>query len=239
MLIIFCGMGFSSCEDDECLKGSGDFSRETRQITEAFSSIEINDNLNVDIYIDGSNYLEIEGGENVISHVKSYVAEKTLKLENNNSCNFLRNFDQDLKLKLHLKTLSSLYYNGSGTVVMKDTAKVDQFYFFADQGTGSLRLLVKCHRIDASLKGGLTDIELIGDAYTSFIYLSESCVVNSKAFITEVSDIYNESTGDCTVNATVRLNGYILRIGNIVYLGHPDIHYYITTGEGKFMPYSP
>lgn len=239
LLIVALVISVSSCEDDECLKGSGDSSSETRTFTEEFTAIEVNNNLNVDIYIDGSNFLEVIGGKNVIPHIKSYMAENTLKLENKNSCTFLRGFDQDTKLKLHIKSLASISYKGSGKVIMKDTANVEQFSVVADGGTGSIKLMVNCKKMTVSLRGGLTDIELIGSAELSSIYLSESGWVVSKDFKTERSDIYNESTGDCIVNADSVLYVSIIRSGNIQYLGNPDIHYNKVTGEGLVKPYSP
>src|SRR5690606_26686975 len=126
---------------------------------------------NVDIHFDSLNYLELRGGENVISHITSDLNGKELILSDKNECRFLRGFDDNVKLILHLKSLKKITYSGSGNIYMKDSLHSDKFHFSSENGAGTIKLLVHATEYTEIISvNSMCDIHLFGKTNTLNLY---------------------------------------------------------------------
>jgi len=224
----------SGCSVDPCLKKSGDIIIENRAFSDEVDNIILSDDLNLDIYIDSLNYVEITGGENVVSSIETEVFERSLKIRNKNKCSFLRNFDQDLSIKLHIGAFSSIDYTGSGAIIMHDTLITDIFRFTSDGGTGSIKLLLKCSKSTIiHTITGFADITLHGNSPHAGYYVTGSSWIYAAEFKNLQSSVESSSTGDAVVNVSDRLVCYLNGIGNIQYIGEPDIEIWEKEGTGR------
>lgn len=223
----------SGCNNDPCLKGSGDTISEIRDITNEIEIITLFDNLNLDIYIDTLNYIEIEGGENTIAFIETKINGNELVISNKNKCSFLRNFDQDISINIHIASFNTIEYGGSRNIIMHDTLNVENFRFTSTEGAGSIKLLLNCSgtAIIQSING-FADITLYGKSPHTGYYNDGSGWIFGKSFQNKSASVENRSAGDCIVNADSSLHCILNGIGNIQYIGNPVITVKENNGKG-------
>jgi hypothetical protein len=102
-------------EDRSCLKLSGSKKQVVRQLTN-FNEISIDDNIDVTIFQSNRNEIEILAGENLVNFIRSDVNGNTLKIENLNRCNFLRNEKEKIHVSLFIPSFFKLVCNGYGNI---------------------------------------------------------------------------------------------------------------------------
>jgi len=228
---------FASCADDPCLKGSGKTFVETRELPDSIITFQVTDNLDVDVYLSDRNYVEIEGGENVVPFIKTEMSDTTLVLENKNGCSFLRNFDHNLKIRLYLKSISKFMFDGSGVLNFMDTLKGNEMLVKSMRGSGTINLTVDVNRIRVSLEDGSVDVHIKGHSYFLNIYCTTTSSIDALDLKSIKCGITTESTGDCLITAEELIDAYIYSIGNIRYRGNPTIQLQKNTGSGQVIPY--
>jgi len=228
---------FVTCADDPCFKGSGDTITETRELQDSIITFQVSDNLNVDVYLSDRNYVEIEGGKNVVPYISVEMSDTVLFLKNNNKCNFLRNFDQNLKVKLHLKSISKFMFDGSGVLNFMDTLKGSEVLVKSLRGSGTINLTVDCNRIRISLEDGSVDVHVRGKARYLNTYLTTSSTIDAKDLVSNIGGVSTESAGDISVNVIEHLNISIYSIGDVRYHGSPVINIEEYTGTGQIIRY--
>jgi len=219
------------CDDSPCLKGTGDNITEVREIPDGIDIISLFDNLSLDIYIDSLNYIEISAGENVIEFVETEIIRNTLVLKNNNKCGFLRDFDQDISIGLHITPFNTIEYSGSRNITMHDTLRVDNFRFTSTEGAGSIKILLNCSGTSlVQCINGFADVTLFGKSLHTGFFNDGSGWIYGKAFTNQSAYVRNRSTGDCIVRADSTLKCVLNGIGNIQYVGDPIL---IIENNGK------
>ena len=228
---------FVSCGDDPCFKGSGNTVIETRDLPDSIITFQVSDNLNVDVFLSDRNYVEIEGGENVVPYVSVEMSDTVLLLKNNNKCNFLRDFDQHLKVRLYLTSITRFMFDGSGVLNIKDTLKVNELLVKSLRGSGTINLVVNVNRIRISLEDGSVDVHVAGLAYYLNTYLTTSSTIDARFLLTTTCGISTESAGDMIVNVSESIYASIYSIGDILYHGSPDIIIEAHEGSGQLINY--
>ncbi len=206
------------CEGDACLKGSGDFITETRDLNNAYE-ISLHDNLNLDIYrSNGGTYAIVKGGENVVPFLKTEVSNGLITIKNENKCNFLRSFDKDIKIDLYVDSLTKIIYDGSGNIYMASEFTEEKFEFYSNQGSGTADLFVNCKDLIIENRAAISDIIYIGNASFAQIYNEGSGWINlcqgSSDYIRH-AQVFSSSTGDVVADIGCRLDYTIAGIGNI------------------------
>src|SRR3954470_838525 len=116
---IFCcfvlGMVLASCKKEnlfDCFKSTGAIVTERRSI-ESFTETIIYDNVNVIIVQDSLTYLEVNAGENLLPLINTEIRGGKLIIENNNKCNWVRDFSVPVNVYMHVPHLRILDTYGS------------------------------------------------------------------------------------------------------------------------------
>lgn len=236
-IFIWISLSLLSCKDDACLKGSGDNTIEKRLFEGEIESLNVNNKLNVVIYPDSLNYLELSGGKNVLNHIESEQNGKELILSDKNECRFLRGFDNNVQLNLHLKSLNRITYSGSGNITMKDSLHTENFYFSSENGAGTIKLLINATDYAEIITiNSMCDIHIFGKTNKLNLYNDGTSWIYSKEFESEEASVENRSTGDCVVFVNQNMKYSIKGIGNIQYKGKPEIVVLTKTGKGRLIP---
>jgi hypothetical protein len=226
----------ASCKNEPCFKGSGDDVVERRTLSENIEAISLFDNLKLEVYIDTVNFVELQGGENLLDYIKTDISNKELIIRNENKCSFLRDFDQDIVLKLHITHFNKIKYDGSKNLVMKDTLHIDNFVFESSSGAGDILLLINAsEQINISCIEGFSELKIFGKSKNLSIYNDGTGWLKAASLKCKNAWIENKSTGDCIVNAVEKLNCTIKGIGNIQYFGNPDIIITELSGKGRII----
>ena len=173
----------------------------------------------------------------MIDFVETEISGKELLIRNKNKCDFLRSFDKNISLELHIKTFNMLLYNGNGDITLFDTLNTDVFSFESNDGAGSIKLLVNAtETIDISVIGGFIDLNLFGKGKNLNLYSSGTGWIYTQNYLCEYASVENRSTGDCLVNASKELKCFIRNSGNIKYIGNPVISLEENSGNGRVIP---
>ena len=212
------------CQDDPCLKKSGDRIEEIRDLDNVYK-ISLHDNLDLDIYqTTGESRIVVKGGENVVPFIKTEVENGRLTISNDNKCYFLRSFDKDIKLVLYVDSLKRIDYDGSGNIYMASEFVEERFEFNSNQGSGSVDLLLWCQELSLQNEAAISDIKFSGYADFAEIYNDGSGWMNvcqERDGRINHAQVYNSSSGDVLVDVGCRLDYTIAGLGNIQ-VGHEN-----------------
>jgi hypothetical protein len=127
LILSICVLGSCSGDrKDDCITGLGDEGSQVRNVA-VFDKVYVEDRIKLLIEQDSAKAGEIElsGPENLLDQVLTEVDDGELRLINSNTCNFVRSFDYELKVKVFVDELASLEVEGIAEVSVVDTLFVD------------------------------------------------------------------------------------------------------------------
>lgn len=229
-LTFFC----PSCQKEtpKCFKSTGEILLEER-ITAPFSKIEIYDHLFVEINQDSFYSLSIEAGKNLLPFIKTDFENGILKIQNQNRCDFLRSYKNNILIRISLPNLDEIYYNGTGDITFNNNFKTNRFKFFSLNGSGSLKLNLICDSANFQMETGAMNLEISGKAFYSYFYQSGVGQANCCDFETKICHVNNFGSGDVQVQTDSILIAEIYKSGNIVYQSDPQKIIQVIEGSGK------
>ena len=167
-------LGCDSPESPDCFKSRGEDAVEVRVLT-SFNAIEVLDYIEVEIEMDSERFIEIRGGENLLPKISTRVQNGILHLENDNTCNFVRSFNQQISVTVHTPELQSIVLrDGSGPVKSFGTLTGDSLFLETNHSSGDIQLdldyriaicLFPTGTSDVILRGNAEQLELFSDSF--------------------------------------------------------------------------
>lgn len=212
-----------SCKKEnrlDCFKSNGAEKTETRE-PGSFSVIEVANKM--DLYIrQGAEYkVEVSAGKNLMKNILTSVTDGTLRVDNNNTCNFVRGYKKNITVNITLPYLRFVKNNGVGTVNIlgfdQDTLVV------RTESSGDIHITGNFNEVRTSSHGngdmyvqGNTNSFYVYTYGTNFVYAGD-LVVKNFAFVQTLS------LGDCFINGSqlLDLSYNIGSSGNVYYTGTP------------------
>jgi len=220
--IVFVSVLLFSCgKESSCLKSTGDNTFETRTISKNITQIELEDNVDVVINYSSTASLRVEGGGNLIPYIVTDVDGSNLKIANDNSCNFLRSYDDKVTVHLALPNLKNIKSFGYGNVTSANTLRYTKLSLEMDDAMGSFKLDLDVDEIAIVQHTGAADVTLTGIADKAYLYTHGNGWFFAKDLTAKDAHVNNEGTGDVIVNASNNLLMELYAIGNIDYYGNP------------------
>lgn len=201
-----CLLGIACAkEDGVCLKSIGKES--TKEISlENFKHLEINHKIDVELYHSSSPKAQIFTGENIIDGISLKVENNTLKIDNYNRCNWLRNLKQKPLVKLYVDSLESLTFYGAGNLVAKDTILSKIFVLEAWEGSGDIDFTVKCSDLYLKANTGVVNFNIKGKSDYLYIYNNTYSFFNTENLLTNEAYLVSQGNGDIKVFAQNKLS---------------------------------
>lgn len=224
LLIVF-SIFFSSCEKGDptdCFKNTGENITETRSAS-YFNKIVLEDNVNL-VLTQSDNYsISVRGGKNVLKKVKTDIKDQTLRIQNNNSCNWMRSFKREITVYANIDSLNHIEYRGSGDISSTNPISGDSLLLDVWDGAGKIDMQVDIRRNYIYFHIGTADIHYSGDAHLSYITAASFGPVHAENLNSVFTYIDNKGSNNCFIRAQVYIGATIENIGNIYYTGHPEI----------------
>ncbi|WP_317896530.1 GIN domain-containing protein [Aurantibacillus circumpalustris] len=206
----------------DCFKSNGKEISDVRNPGN-FRCIDVYDKIEVEVFEGNSFRVEVTAGENIIKNITTTIQNDTLKIQNKNTCNFVRGYKRNIKVNITMPYLKEAISNGVAnlTIVngfMQDSVKVRA------EGSGDIFLSGSYSFINAYSNGN-GDITVNGSANELLVHLQGTNFFNAQELI--VKDkifIENYSLGDSYLNAEnlKKLEYIIFDKGNIYYTGIPS-----------------
>jgi hypothetical protein len=205
----------------DCFKTNGDEISENRY-PGIFEEVMVADNMEVTV-VNGAEYkVEVIAGGNILENISTTVSGKTLYIENNNVCNFVRGYKRKIRVRISTPFVRKVTNNGVGPVIFSDDFKQDTLSVRAENSgdiyiNGTyLEVLTSSHgNGDIYLRGSANSL-MIYSFGTNFIF-AQDFKVNSYIYISTYS--YGDAT--FSLNESNALEYYIWGDGNIYYYGKP------------------
>jgi len=208
LVLVVTIIAISACSKDN-YTGSGNTISEFRDVN-AFTKINSSGTFIVNITQGSTQSLEIIADDNIISKVNTRVSADQLRiyLEDGNYKNTY------LEANITVPDLNGIKNEGTGDITVFDLQR-----------------------------GGTMGIENVGSGnisiagYTDNLNIENegSGTINCAEFMTEITEVRIEGSGDCEVYCTESLNVNIEGSGNVYYKGSPTLNINIS-GSGQVIP---
>ena len=225
---------FSCKKENNCLISSGKPASETLYM-DAFSSIEVNDFIDVNWQESSEYKIEIEGGENFIPGISYNTTKNFLVLKNNNGCKFMRRNVDDISVTVFCPFVDTLTVKGSGKILFKDTMKHNLWVnCIANQGTMNLKIDNEFTRF--YLESGSNDIHVTGSTRYCNYYNAGIIHFYAKTFEVDSFRCHSRSKGITEIVANSWLHIEQNGESDINYWGNPPIVNVTSySGDGKII----
>jgi hypothetical protein len=201
-----------------------------------FNSIFIRDKM--DLYLtQGPEFeVKVEAGENLQRLIKTELEGETLKVFNNNRCNWVRGYDRKIRVYITAPYFKYIRNAGLGTIETTGTIVQDEIKL-RTENSGDIRLDLSVHKIVASAHGngdmylsGSTDI--FEHDYTGTNYLFATGL-----YISSYAYLHSVSIGHAYINAPENglMDIIIDRSGDIYFKGNPANIRLTKNGKGELI----
>lgn len=229
----------TACGKDlgDCFTSAGPQETEYRQ-AEAFNSILLKDNVDVELMPSASNKMEVTAGKNLMGKIVTKVVNGRLEIGNDNDCNWVRSYSHPLKVKVYAKQIDSIEYRSSGNLTFLDTLRCDTFLINVYEGGGNIKLLLHVEKSQLNSHLGTADLRAYGFSQVNYIYQASFGPVIADSLVTNFNYLENKGTNNCFVQANIALGVTISGPGNVYYSGKADVNL-VKTGSGQLIKITP
>lgn len=239
-LVLFITMLLlQGCKKDQlcnCLESAGGSVSETRKLAD-FIEVEMNNNVDIILSPDTSDFVVINCGKNLMDGIRTEVIDGKLVIHNVNKCNWLRDFKNKFTATVHYKSIRQITTYGSGNLNCADTVRENYLKAESWSGTGELNFLFNGDEIYLKLHTGPGDITASGKANVMYSYSAGNGFIRAAGLKSDYVNVTTKSTGDCEVNAVTKLDAEISYNGDVYYKGNPVVINKKISGTGKLIPF--
>lgn len=229
-------MGLNSCkkgDPTDCFKSTGTDITQERPAS-SFDKIVLNDNVNL-VLTQGDDFsISVTGGKNVLKKIRTDIDDRVLKIENRNSCNWMRNFDREITVYANFKSIQEIEYRGSGDISCANTIVQDSLMLQVWEGAGKVEMDVEMERNYIYFHIGTADVYYRGTAHLSYVTGSSFGPIYAQNLSSTFTYIASNGSNNCYVQANTRIEATISSLGNIYYWGDAE-ELLSKTGSGKLI----
>lgn len=224
MLLLSIVLLLWSCNKEsapDCFKSAGEATTEKRELF-PFTSIELNDYIQIELYDTTSYFVEITAPKNLIPEIETEVREGQLRVRNHNTCNFVRSFKKKLTVRIYAPAFPNIQNKGTGDITGINEIRSSYFKIENHHAAGAIRLQLNCDSTLIATHTGVCDIYLSGVSPKTSLFNQGYGVIDSRNLISSHVFINNSSISDVYAYSTEYLYASLRFSGNIYYLGHPN-----------------
>jgi hypothetical protein len=218
----------------DCFKSYGDKTTEERSVGE-FDSVFLESNIDVEYHYSKEYRVEVVFGDNIIEHIKTENTNGELKISNETTCNWVRDFDKRPLVKLYAPTFSYLENRCSGDILFRDTLHSESFTYEQWECNGIAELIVKNELTRIAMHVGYTDVFIKGTTSQTELYTASNGRMKARSLISPVTLSNNSSVQDMELYASDYLYAEINQRGNIKYEGNPEFIDANFNGSGELI----
>lgn len=232
VLLLFLG----ACKKEnrgDCFKGVGAQTEELRPL-QPFHRILIEKDVDVLLVPDTQEFAIVRCGENLIDLIATDVVNDQLRITNRNTCNWVRNLQTPIKAEIHLKSIDSLYFKGSGQITSADTLRSVNFIIEAYNASGDVDITVRNGWNQVVQHTGNADLTIRGLAPFNTMYSGGNGFLDCRGMVSDETYILHRGTGKFFAAPKNYLGVKIELIGDVYYSGNPTVDKVIT-GSGRLI----
>lgn len=186
-----------------------------------FNEVEIADKMEVEITYGKEHQIQISAGDHLLSNISTEVNNGVLKIDNRNTCNFVRGYKRMIHVTITMPYLKRVVHKGVGPIVIKDLQQ--DSIFLRAENSGDIHLTGNFKEIKTSSHGN-GDLYLDGSTNSLMIYSfgtnyarAENMLVASYIYI----ETYSIGDAHLKLSGNAQLDYKISGKGNVYYSGEP------------------
>ena len=224
----------ASCGKDSgnCIRSAGKEAEQTATFGPEVCSLFVDDEFEITLIQDSLYFAEITFGENLIDNVRIEQEGETLRVTNDNICNWTRPKNDAPKVVLHVGALRHIYSKTAGTIscekLVSDTLALESL-----DASGTIQLHLQCNDLSVAHHSGITDFILSGTADVAYYYTSSSSDLQARDLECRTLSVNNNGFGDMHVRATETLYYQIYDVGDIYLSGTASPVKWVDQGDGQ------
>lgn len=224
-------------DERTCFKSFGENEKRTELIENHFDTLYLYDNIIYNLVPDTVNKIVLEAGENLLNQISIETSGNRLSIQNNNRCNFLRNYQKKITATIHAQELNYINFEGSEPLTTLDTLRSNNFRMFIKDGAGSVTLLVNQSYTSVVVGHGYGDFTISGYSDVAFLNCFTNSYCNAENLQVKNRLIVSSNTqGDMLISAEgIKLEAQTFRDGNIICKGQPSDVEFKQSGNGKLI----
>jgi len=197
-----------------CFKSSGTIETVSIVVPE-FNVIDVSGNIEVHLFNKPTKEVSLTTGSNLIPGIRMEVVDGVLFLDNLNTCNWTRNYENPV-LEISNPGLTKIMQRGSGEIIGMEMLTYDQLLLENKFGSGDFILGVNVRRLDVVsnevanfyLTGSAEELN-IGFYYADEIFFGDDLQVNN-------CTVTHYGSNSINLNVSGSLKGTIYSFGDII-----------------------
>lgn len=225
----------------DCVKSTGPFISKVIDVSD-FEKIIVHNGIAL-VISQGPEYkVEVRTGENLIEDIEVTVSNKTLTLEDNTTCNWVRDYGQTTVYvtapnltDIHSKTEKNIVSDGAITFPYLRLVAMDLYDGFEETGTGDYifevdneNLILECNT--------LSKFTLTGKTNNLGISVYESGgIIDTRNLTSKNIHLYHRGSNNMYVQPIDAITGDIYNIGNVISQSRPPIVNVVEHYKGRLI----
>ncbi len=237
ILLIACLVFLFSCDRERpaCFMRAGEETTVIRSLPEGIQTLEVYDLVDVEVYQDDRNEVVLRGPENVIRKIKTPTESGTVRIEDTNRCNWVRDLSIRPTIEFHLPSITHVKYEGQGDVLFVDSLEAEVFTFEGRASAGDIFLRLNVDSANIEVHTGLSDIEIQGTARIVGLFNQGYGFMNAEDLDAQFVLSNNSSINWMRVRCEQYLYARINDRGNLEYYGTPNTVDQQLNGDGELI----
>lgn len=199
----------------------------------SLSKLRVDNDISIRLIQDSTNYIEISGPAFVIKKIIPEISGDTILLSNPGT---IGAYSEEVVADIHFTDFRTLFLRNGGDVMNEDTLRFSNFSISSNKAMGHVKLDLICENLNIGISTGSLSLELSGSAGYARIWTTAPGFIDMQEFEAKIVDCINNSSNDCYVWATQRLNADAQYLGRIFYRGNPEVLVVPEGQEDKITP---
>jgi hypothetical protein len=232
LVLTFCSCNKESAPD--CFKTAGEVQTEIRDLG-CFTKLELNSNLKYELVDTNFCGIEITGPKNLLPKIDAQLSNGILKIENKNTCNFLRSYEHEIIVKLYFDSITNIQNFSTGSVISLNEMKARKLVIENKHANGKVELNLNCDTIYCGSPAGANDTYLRGTVQVAELYSDAYGIIHAESLNANQVYINNASLQPIYANATSYAFVRIDDSGNVLLKQTPSLYDFVRNGSGELI----
>lgn len=218
----------------DCFKSTGSTIIDLRYPGD-FNKIQMEDGIHVYIQQASQHSVEVKAGKNLLSNIKTEVSNNTLKLRNDNKCNWVRSYKRKIEIYIKTPNLQEIDYSGSGSIYFQNNFNTEKLILNMNNASGNIFVNLTSSLVELKIHSGPADITASGSTSDLVVYNRGMGKIDAQNMVAQKTLAINRDIGKIFVQTLQELKAEIYEDGSIYYKGNPSINL-LKSGGGNLYP---
>jgi hypothetical protein len=214
--VLVCLISCKKPSDRPCFKSAGKSTVETRELS-PYKHIVITDNISLNLTQTNAYSATVSAGQHLQNFIITEVIDDTLYIRNDNRCNNLRSYKNEIRVDVFFEDLHYIKTNTSKNItstnaISLDTLVIEGFFF-----NGDIDLEFNGIYIASKVHSGGANVTITGSVEECYAYHIGTGSINYKLLESTRGHIHSRTTANSFMNCKNVLEVEIHSSGNIYY----------------------